>query len=112
MLDVTIFSAFTALSTFASIIQQLHYATAWEVIKQAQFDKALASQKRKGLAFGGAAQIVDQVLFYIRESFLALHRNQTEAEHEDRILLLQHYGNQHLVLVSQLRNPQEFVADF
>ncbi|KAK0106940.1 hypothetical protein ONS95_003655 [Cadophora gregata] len=63
---VTIFSGFTALSTFASLIQQIHYAAAWEVIKEAQFHKAVESQTRKGLAFGGAAQIVDQVLFYIQ----------------------------------------------
>ncbi|PVH80644.1 hypothetical protein DL98DRAFT_515304 [Cadophora sp. DSE1049] len=63
---VTIFSGFTALSTFASVIQQIHYAAAWVVIKEAQFQKAVESQTRKGLAFGGAAQIVDQVLFYIQ----------------------------------------------
>ncbi|KAG4410962.1 hypothetical protein IFR04_015909 [Cadophora malorum] len=63
---VTIFSGFTALSTFASVIQQIHYASAWFVIKEAQFQKAVESQTRKGLAFGGAAQIVDQVLFFIQ----------------------------------------------
>ncbi|KAE8448058.1 hypothetical protein EG329_009823 [Mollisiaceae sp. DMI_Dod_QoI] len=63
---VTIFSGFTALSTAASLVQQLHYATSWVVIKQAQFDKALLALTHKGLAIGGAAQIVDQVLFYIQ----------------------------------------------
>jgi hypothetical protein len=63
---VTLFSTFTALSTLASIIQQLHYATAWAIIKEAQFQKAVKSLTHKGLAFGGAAQIVDQVLFFIR----------------------------------------------
>ncbi|KAG4434667.1 hypothetical protein IFR05_009842 [Cadophora sp. M221] len=63
---VTIFSGFTALSSLASVIQQVHYAVAWVVIKEAQFQKAVESQTRKGLAFGGAAQIVDQVLFFIQ----------------------------------------------
>ncbi|CZR59817.1 uncharacterized protein PAC_09711 [Phialocephala subalpina] len=63
---VTIFSGFTALSTAASIAQQFHYATSWVIIKQAQFDKAVLALTHKGLAFGGAAQIVDQVLFFIQ----------------------------------------------
>jgi hypothetical protein len=62
-----LFSAFTALSTLASIIQQLHYATAWAIIKQAQFDKALETLTHPGLALGVSAQSVDQVLFFIRK---------------------------------------------
>lgn len=65
--DVTFFSAFTALSTLASIIQQLHYATAWVVIKQAEFDKAVEDLEHPALAVGGAAQVVDKGLFLIRE---------------------------------------------
>jgi hypothetical protein len=65
--DVTIFSAFTALSTLGSIIQQLHYAIAWVIIKEAQFDQAVQSLTHKGLALGGAAQPTDKVLFYIRK---------------------------------------------
>lgn len=66
-LDVTIFSAFTALSTIGSIIQQIHYATSWLIIKEAQFNKAVQSLHHPGLAFGGAAQPVDVVLFFIRK---------------------------------------------
>jgi hypothetical protein len=64
---VTILSTFTALSTLGSIIQQLHYAISWKVIKEAQFDKAVQSLKHPGLAIGGAAQPVDVVLFFIRK---------------------------------------------
>ncbi|KAF8851897.1 hypothetical protein BDZ45DRAFT_129285 [Acephala macrosclerotiorum] len=63
---VTILSGFTALSTAASIAQQFHYATSWVIIKQAQFDKAVLALTHKGLAFGGAAQIVDQILYFIQ----------------------------------------------
>ncbi|KUJ11882.1 uncharacterized protein LY89DRAFT_738523 [Mollisia scopiformis] len=63
---VTIFAGFTAFSTAASIAQQLHYATSWVIIKQAQFNKAVLALTQKGLAFGGAAQIVDQILFFIQ----------------------------------------------
>jgi hypothetical protein len=65
--DVTIFSAFTALSTLGSIIQQIHYATSWVIIKEAQFNKAVQSLDHPGLALGGAAQPVDVVLFFIRK---------------------------------------------
>jgi hypothetical protein len=51
-------------------MQQIHYATSWVIVKEAQFDKAVASLTRKGLAFGGAAQIVDQVLYFIRKGSL------------------------------------------
>ena len=65
--DVTMLCSFTALSTVASIIQQFHYAFAWEVIKQAQFDKAVQSLTTPALGLGGAAQTMDVVLFDIRE---------------------------------------------
>lgn len=65
--DVTIFSTFTALSTLGSIIQQLHYAISWKIIKEAQFVKAVQSLDHPGLALGGAAQRVDVVLFFIRK---------------------------------------------
>ncbi|KAH6674167.1 hypothetical protein B0J14DRAFT_33301 [Halenospora varia] len=63
---VTIFSAFTALSTLGSIIQQFHYAFDWRVIKQAQFDQAVKSLSHPGLAFGGAAEKADIILFNIQ----------------------------------------------
>ena len=65
--DVALLSNLTALSTVASIIQQIHYATGWVGIKQAQFDKALLSLKEPSLAFGGVAEKIDIVLFYIRK---------------------------------------------
>lgn len=68
--DVTIFSGFTALSSIASVGQQIHYATAWRVIKEAQFHRAVDTLTNKGLAFGGAAHPVDIVLFFIRSSSL------------------------------------------
>jgi hypothetical protein len=61
-----VFSAFTAVSTVGSIIQQFHYAINWRTIKQAQFNQALLSLKVPGLSFGGAAEKADIVLFYIR----------------------------------------------
>ena len=64
--DVMIFATFTAVSTLASIVQQLHYALDWRIIKQAQFDQAIKSLSHPGLAFGGAAEKADVVLFYIR----------------------------------------------
>jgi hypothetical protein len=66
LVDVTLLCFFTAVSTVASIIQQFHYAFAWKVIKQAQFDKALQSLTTPALGLGGAAQMVDVVLFDIR----------------------------------------------
>jgi hypothetical protein len=66
LIDVTFLCFFTALSTVASIIQQFHYAFAWEVIKQAQFNQAVQSLTTPALGLGGAAQIVDVVLFDIR----------------------------------------------
>ncbi len=99
-IDVTIFSGFTALSTLTSIIQQVHYATAWVVIKEAQFEKAVESQTRKGLAFGGAAQIVDQVLFFIRKLHNSKHCSTWAKCAIVRILLLQCNGSKCFILVS------------
>ena len=45
----------------------MHYAIAWAVVKQAVYAKAVRSLEHPGLALGGAAQIVDEVLFGIRE---------------------------------------------
>jgi hypothetical protein len=67
LIDVTLLCSFTAISTIGSIIQQFHYAFAWEVIKQAQFDKAVQSLTTPALGLGNAAQVVDVVLFDIRE---------------------------------------------
>ncbi|CZT44969.1 uncharacterized protein RSE6_05232 [Rhynchosporium secalis] len=63
---VTIVSGFTCISTLASVGQQIHYAVSWEIIKIAQFEKAVESQLRKGTSIGGGAQIVDQWLFFIQ----------------------------------------------
>lgn len=68
-LDVTILASFTALSSFASIIQQVHYGIAWERIKQAEFNKAVASVRAPALALGGSAELGDVILFTIRKSY-------------------------------------------
>jgi hypothetical protein len=65
--DVMIFSTFTSIATLASFIQQIHYAVAWSIIKQSQFDLAVMSISHPGLAFGGAAEQTDVILFYIRK---------------------------------------------
>jgi hypothetical protein len=61
-----IFSSFTSIATLGSFIQQIHYAVDWSTIKQAQFDQAVKSLSHPGLAFGGAAERTDVILFYIR----------------------------------------------
>ncbi|CAL3967470.1 unnamed protein product [Diplocarpon coronariae] len=63
---VTIISGFTSLSTFASIVEQIHYAVAWVTIKEAQYEKAVESQYRQGLQFRRAALQLDSVLFFIQ----------------------------------------------
>ncbi|CZR61688.1 uncharacterized protein PAC_11585 [Phialocephala subalpina] len=68
--NVTLLCSFTAISTVGSIIQKFHYAFAWEVIKQAQFDKAVQSLTTPALGLGGAAQTVDVVLFDILDILL------------------------------------------
>jgi hypothetical protein len=64
---VTLLNLFTATSTLASIIQQIHYATAWVAIKQAQYDKAVEYLNTPSLAIGGAAEKTDVVVFDIRK---------------------------------------------
>jgi len=66
---VTIFSAFTSLSTLASIIEQIHYAIAWEAIKQAGYESAVNGLERAGIVYGDAVIPVDRVLYFIRKSF-------------------------------------------
>lgn len=63
---MTIFSCFTALSTFASIVQQIHYATNWEAVQQAKYEKAVLAAVDPGLTFVGGAHQTDVVLFFIR----------------------------------------------
>lgn len=65
--DVTIHSSFTSLSTLASIIQQIHFAIRWRVIKEAQFNKAIRATILPGLTFVGGAHPVDMALFFIRK---------------------------------------------
>jgi len=48
------------------MIQQLHYATSWKIIKQAQYEAAILNQTQKGTRFEGIAGQTDFVLFYIR----------------------------------------------
>lgn len=65
--DITLLGTFTAISSLASIIQQIHYATSWAIIKKAQYDKAVENIGTPALTVGGAAQKVDVVLFTIRK---------------------------------------------
>jgi hypothetical protein len=65
--DVMIFSTFTSIATLASFVQQIHYALAWSLIKQSQFETAVKSLSHPGLSFGGAAEPIDVILFYIRK---------------------------------------------
>lgn len=65
--DVTILTGFTTTSTLSSIIQQVHYATAWIDIKQAQFEKAVKNLSNPPILSSGAAEKTDVVLFSIRE---------------------------------------------
>lgn len=67
---MNIFSTFTAISTFASIIQQIHYVVDWHEIKHAQYEQAVRSLDHPALAFGGAAEKADIVLFYTRTGLL------------------------------------------
>jgi hypothetical protein len=60
-------ASFTALSTFASIIQQLYYATHWEKIKQADFEKAIKSTITPSIALSGPSEKTELVLFDIRK---------------------------------------------
>lgn len=64
--DVTIHTGFTTLSTFASVIQQIHYMAKWRDVKQAAFSKALQATKENGLLLGGSGHKVDAVLFFTR----------------------------------------------
>ncbi|CAG8972477.1 hypothetical protein HYALB_00001167 [Hymenoscyphus albidus] len=59
-------ATFTSVSTFASIIQQIHYAVHWRNIKQLQYERALENLRHPARAFGGAAGGLDDALFYIQ----------------------------------------------
>jgi hypothetical protein len=67
MIDVMIHSTFTALTTLASIVQQVHYAVAWRAVKQAHYEKALRAVELPGLTFVGGAHPVDRALYLIRK---------------------------------------------
>jgi len=60
-------AVFSAISTLASMVQQLHFAIEWESVKEAEFEKALRSVKTPSLALSGPAQEIDIVLFNIRK---------------------------------------------
>ncbi|RKF79329.1 putative glycoside hydrolase [Golovinomyces cichoracearum] len=63
---VTLVSTFTALSTFASIVQQVHFVANWSIIRKAHFEEAMQKLLRHGVAFGGAGETWDVVLFNIQ----------------------------------------------
>lgn len=68
--DVTIFSTFTAISTLASIIQQIYFIGNWKMLKQKHYELTMKSLLRHGLAFENSGEKGDLVLFYIRQSSL------------------------------------------
>ncbi|RDW92421.1 hypothetical protein BP5796_01815 [Coleophoma crateriformis] len=63
---VALLTIFTSISTLGSFVQQLHYVSDFTVIKEAQFQKALASLDTPALGFGGSAEIGDVVLYWIQ----------------------------------------------
>jgi hypothetical protein len=65
-IDVTFICGFATIDTLVSIIELLHYALAWNEIKVAQYQKAVASLKTPALGFSGSAGTVDVVLADIR----------------------------------------------
>lgn len=68
MVDISLLAFFASLSTLASIIEQFHYAIAWEKITQAEYEKALEIVNSPSLGVGRAAQKTDIVLARIGES--------------------------------------------
>ncbi|RKF65468.1 putative glycoside hydrolase [Erysiphe neolycopersici] len=63
---VTLFSGFSVLSTFASIIHQIHYVANWKDLRMAHYQQAVESYQRHGIAFGGVGETWDVVLFYFQ----------------------------------------------
>lgn len=63
---VTIFSTFTAISTLASIIQQIYFIGNWKMLKQKHYELTMKSLLRHGLAFENSGEKGDLVLFYIQ----------------------------------------------
>lgn len=59
---------FSATSTLFSIGQQIHYAISFRLVKIAVFDRAVQSLTTPSLGFGGAAQVIDVGLYWIRRS--------------------------------------------
>ncbi|RFU35838.1 hypothetical protein B7463_g477, partial [Scytalidium lignicola] len=64
--DVTSITAFAALSTLAAILEQIHYATSFRIIKQAEYENALKSLKTPAYGYYNSPQMVDAVLFWIQ----------------------------------------------
>ncbi|KIM98609.1 hypothetical protein OIDMADRAFT_128758 [Oidiodendron maius Zn] len=63
---VTFICGFATINALGSIIELLHYTLAWDEIKIAQYQKAVASLKTPALGFSGSAGTVDVVLADIR----------------------------------------------
>lgn len=59
---ITLLATFSALSTFVSMIQQIHYSMHWRTNKEAQYQMALYSENIKGLIFLGAAGYTQAIL--------------------------------------------------
>lgn len=69
MLDVTLICIFTTICTLTSILEQIHYATSFREIKQAEYENALKSLKTITFGYNDSPQIVDTVFFWIRKHF-------------------------------------------
>lgn len=65
--DITIISGFTGLSTLASMIEQVYFATSWAVVKEAEYHKAVKAQALKGLAIDCTAGSVSEGLERVRK---------------------------------------------
>lgn len=65
-IDVTFICGFATINALGSIIELLHYTLAWDEVKVAQYQKAVASLKTPALGFSGSAGTVDVVLADIR----------------------------------------------
>lgn len=60
-------AGFSALSTFMSIIQQIHYATSWVAIKEAQYADAVHKELVKSSVAAGVGLQTDIALHNIRK---------------------------------------------
>lgn len=65
-LDITFLTAFSAISTLGSILQQIHYNTSWTIVKHDGYNSALAAIDKPALRLTGIGNPLDRVLYLIR----------------------------------------------